>query len=245
MDVADVELQRQQSESVVEEVEPNYMPMGRRQSNDNIEEESSYLRPTNCAQRFADMSSDDGYARPYEVWPCFTEETELDVGTPFLGRRRTSQADRPLPALPSGSRNSLNRRPPIPTPMVQIDANSNNHLLLPTTNNGSDSADSLDVSEAGYTDPDGPLSSLNARTPAYYNTPWKAGNVAPVHIHGETFHINQSNDPVPCTSAFVRRSSGEGEQYVDENPSNTNEEIYDFQPIGQQVFSSLLQLLVF
>ena len=239
INVYDVDLQ---SESSVEDVESNYL--GRQQRNDNTEE-SSFLWPANCAQRFADMSSDDGYARPYEVWPCFTEETELDVGTPFLGRRRTSLADRPLPALPSGSRNSLNRRPPIPTPMVQIDANSNSHLLLPTTNNDSDSANSLDVSEAGYADPDGPLSSLNARTPPYYNTPRITGNVTPINIHGEAFHINQSNDPMPCTSAFVRHSSEEGEQYVDENLSNTDEGICDFQPKGHQVFLSSLQLLVF
>ena len=237
MNVAGVELQRQQSESAVEDVESNYMPLGRGQSKGNTEEESTYLRPANCTQRFADMSSDDGYARPYEDGPCFTVETELDVGTPLLGRRRASLADRPLPALPSGSRNSLDSSPPIPTPLVRIDTHSNNHLLLPATNCDSDDADGSDVSETGYTDPDGPLSSLTSSKPAYYNT----GIVAPIHLNGET-PINQSNGPLPCTKEWYE--TYEWEQ-VDENPSNTDEEIYDFPPTGHQVFSSLLQFLVF
>ena len=130
MNVDYMELPRLQSDGNVEDMDSNYD--GRRQNNDNTEEESTYLQSANCAQRFADMSSDDGYARPYEVWPRFTGETELDVGTPFLGRRRTSQADRPLPALPSGSRNSF-YRPPIPTPRVRTGTCHNYNLLLPTT----------------------------------------------------------------------------------------------------------------
>ena len=134
---------RQQSESVVEDVESNYL--GTRQSNDNTKEESSYLWQAYCAQRFADMPSDDGYALPYEVLPCFTEETQFGVGTPFLGRRRTSMAERSLPALPPQSRNCLYRRPPTPTPRVRIDTRSNDYLLLPTTDYDSDSSESSGV----------------------------------------------------------------------------------------------------
>ena len=143
VNVAGVELQREQSDSNVEDLESIYL--GTRQSNDNTKEESSYLWQAYCAQRFADMPSDDGYALPYEVLPCFTEETQFGVGTPFLGRRRTSMAERSLPALPPQSRNCLYRRPPTPKPRVRIDTRSNDDLLLPTTDYDSDSSESSGV----------------------------------------------------------------------------------------------------
>ena len=185
VNVYDLELQRQQSESGVEDVESNYYT-GRRQSNSSTEEESSY---------FNDMSSDDGYARPYEDGPCFREETELDVVPPFLG------TERPLPPLPPRSRNSFYKRPPTP---VRIDTCANNRLLRQSTNYNPDSSD---VTDTDYSDVAPPHSALTSSKPVYENT----GKVA----------------------------------QVDENLSNTDEEIYDFQPKGHQVFSSSLQLLVF
>ena len=243
MNVADVELQRQQSDSN-EDVEPDYYT-GRRQNNGNIEQ-STYLRPANCTQRFADTSSDDGYARPYEDGPCFAVETELDVGTPFPGRRRASLAERPLPPLPPRSRNSFYRRPPTPVP---IDTCSNNRFLHQSTNY---SPDSSDVTDTGYSDvapPDvaQPLSALTLSKPAYENT----GKVAAVHLNGKPLHTNQSNDTPPCTSTFVRHSCEDNEHFeiyeckeVDENPSNI-QQIYHFPPKEHQVFLSSLQLLVF
>ena len=76
-----VELQRQQSNGDAEDGESPFLPTDRGQSNNS---NGSYLKPK--------KSSDDGY----EDLSLFSEETELDVGTPFLGRHPASLAKRPF-----------------------------------------------------------------------------------------------------------------------------------------------------
>ena len=195
-----VELQRQQSDGNVENYVSHYPLTNRQQSIDSTE---SYLKPKTFARRLADTSSDDGYAHPYEDLPCFSEETELDVGTPFLGRRRVSLEKRPLPALPSRSRDRVHGRIPIPTRGVLTNRRSNDHLIPATNIYDSDTSESPEVTDTGYIDPDGPVS-----TPTYYNTPRKAGQVAPDQLCGET---------------------------LDENTSNTIGEMYHWKPKGHQV----------
>ena len=238
--VEEVELQEHRCmEEMHEDVESHFL--GRRQSSDSEEYDvlpndvlpnsvpdtwsydgDGYELPLNCAGRFADTTSDDGYARPYDHWPLLRRETNRQAGTQFPGRCHTSLAERPLPALPHRSINSVYRKPPIPTPRVQIDTRLNHHSLLPATNYDSDTSDSTNVTQTGFTGSNAPHPVLS--TDDYDDTLW---------LHGETFHISHSNVTPSSTSVFVKHSHDDDEQCESyeceengENPSKTENEIH-------------------
>ena len=94
MNVADAELQRQQSESD-EDIEP-YHFTGRRHNDDNTEEESPYLLPTDGARRLSD-----------NIYPYEHMFQRMIAFLSLSSRRRASVVGRPLPPLPPQSRNSL------------------------------------------------------------------------------------------------------------------------------------------